>query len=666
MSAERHTSRSRESLSAFVLAAGFGTRLRPLTTLYPKPLIPLLGKPLIESVLTKLCDVGAAEIGVNGHHLAEKIEAYLRDSPFSTRAVFFHEPVILGTGGALANAKRFIGKSDLCLLHNGDVLSDVDIGGLMAHHLCSGNILTLVLTPGPENRVLVDTDGRIIDICGRLGRPAIPQTTLLLTYTGIALMSRRFVEFVPDDIAFHNLIDIYLAAVKQQPAAVGAFIPGKMYWNDLGTVGQYLQAHEDILVKRLYAPPGVDIPNGPVYMGEGARISPTATVEGFAAFGHECVVGEGAFVKNCVVVDRSVIPTGGYYSGLVVGAGFLIHRDNDFLKTLAILKRTDLSRSNVFSLVEQGSDRRFYRIEKGGRSKALMISHEGDPDFPRFVEIGTYLRACKLGPPRIHTIDEARCSLLMEDLGDGLLHRRLTAATTPAEVEKLYRKVIDYLVRLQRDGTRDVKECPAAASRALDYEVLRWETTYFKDNFLQRVAGLDDDGTASLEAEFHLLATLTGRQPYVLIHRDFQSQNILIKNGKTRIVDFQGARMGPLCYDLASLLNDSYFEIPEDMKARLLDYYFMRLSRAGFIPCTRSEFDSYFILAGLQRNAQALGAFGFLSLIKGKMHYQKFIPLGLKHLRNGLRKAATLPELAGAFPNLERIVFDRIPERLAG
>ncbi len=178
--------------------------------------------------------------------------------------------------------------------------------------------------------------------------------------------------------------------------------------------------------------------------------------------------------------------------------------------------------------------------------------------------------------------------------------------------------------------------CPPANERTFDYGQLRWETDYFARNFLSMDMGLDETVISTLDQEFHSLADAVSKQPLVFMHRDFQSQNILIKNGKVRLVDFQGARKGSLAYDLVSLLKDAYVDIPADLRQELLEYYHSKLIGMRGPALSREELTRAFLLAGLQRNMQALGAFSFLSLVKGRKQFRKFIPLCFRHLREGL------------------------------
>ena len=146
-------------LLAFILAAGRGERLRPITDYIPKPLLPILGKPVLESVLERVSVLGIQKTGINLHHKKEDIETWIKQSAFSGRIELFPEDPVLGTGGALKNAERFL-KNSTFLVHNSDILSDIDLTRLVDYHLSSGNIVTLAVHDYPEfNKLEIDGKG---------------------------------------------------------------------------------------------------------------------------------------------------------------------------------------------------------------------------------------------------------------------------------------------------------------------------------------------------------------------------------------------------------------------------------------------------------------------------------------------------------------------------
>jgi NDP-sugar pyrophosphorylase family protein len=546
-------------VNAIILAAGVGTRLRPVTDFIPKPLMPVGGVPLLESIIIKMKKAGIAKIAVNTHHLADRIESFIGNSPYSDIVELFHEEEILGTGGPLVNARSLLSESEYFVLYNGDILSDLDMGEVIEFHVASGKTATLVAIQGPENRVLVSPDsknsGTIIDILGRLGK-ACPSGSMM-TYAGIAVFSREIFKYLPPKPVSHSIISSVLDAIADSPGSVGAYIPEKISWNDIGTVDKYFALISSPLKQGLQSPPT----QSPV---------------------------------------------------------------------------------KVTQIAEQGSNREFYRISYPDSSRVVMLSSSEDQDFERFMKIGNYLFKNGVGTPEIFNYDKAQHAVLMEDLGDETVHEILKRENKG----DVYRKVIDWLVGFQKKSCELGDECRKEVDRAFDYPGIRWETEYFTENFLKRHLGVDDAKCAELQPVFDMLAGESLNQPQVLIHRDFQSQNILIKDGKVRIVDFQGARQGPVAYDLMSLLKDAYVDIPKTLRKELEEYYYAGLQATGVGELTFSEdqFRKYAVFAGLQRNMQALGAFAFLSLVKGKKRYLDYMPGGVENLIEGIEELESLPD----------------------
>jgi len=551
-----------------ILAAGLGTRLRPVTETLPKPLVPVVDRPLLENVIRNLETAGVTDLAVNTHHLPDRIAAFVAGRKGSGRIEVFHEPEILGTGGALVNARGFLSAGEYFLLHNGDVLADLDLAELVGEHQRHCPLATLVLTVGHENRVLAAPDGVVLDILGKVGAGK-GQSGRLLTYTGIAALSPRIFEYLPPE-GPSSLPAALIEAIRAEPGCVRALRPGGLYWNDVGTLQRYLEANRDALEGRVSLPPAAG----------GPGLEP---------------------------------------------------------------------------LVEQGSDRQFFRMQAGGASYVLMFSPPGDPDNQRYVEIGRFLGERDLGAPQLLAAVADSSSAVLEDLGDGRLYDLALAAGGEQSLKELYSPVVSFLARLAARGTAGIEACPAAASRALDYEQLRWETDYFRDRCLVGLLGMSRKETDALDGEFEALAREVEKQPRVFMHRDFQSQNIMIRDGRVRIVDFQGARRGPLAYDLASLLKDPYVCLPHRLRRELAELYRTELAALGGPEVSGPDLHRYLLLAGLQRNMQALGAYGFLSRVKGKSGFEAFLAPGFERLREGLAELAGTGGLPAGMPLLTRV-----------
>src|SRR4030065_2307500 len=162
------------NLSVFILAAGLGERLRPITDHIPKPLLPILGKPILQSVLEKVSTLPDYKIGINLHHKKNTIGNWISQSAFNEKVELFPEDPILGTGGALKNAEAFLNAGTF-LIHNSDIVSDIDLGKLLEFHFSSDNLATLAVHNYPQfNNLISDKEGFLIDIEKTHPRPTPP------------------------------------------------------------------------------------------------------------------------------------------------------------------------------------------------------------------------------------------------------------------------------------------------------------------------------------------------------------------------------------------------------------------------------------------------------------------------------------------------------------
>jgi aminoglycoside/choline kinase family phosphotransferase len=262
-----------------------------------------------------------------------------------------------------------------------------------------------------------------------------------------------------------------------------------------------------------------------------------------------------------------------------------------------------------------------------------MECRRDDPDFERHLIYTRFFEGHAVPVPGLIAFDDdAKCALF-EDLGDASLYSYLKLPHDEAHIEDIYRSVLDILVTLHGRATEHVHECPPLQERIFDYDYLRWETNYFLDQFVLGLRKTALRNKAALENEFHRLAQKMDAFPRGVMHRDFQCQNIMITpGGIPRVIDFQGARMAPVAYDVASILWDPYYRLDDGVRERLMDYYVDERKRnsAGF---HEELFRESVIPCRLQRHMQALGAYGFLSAVKGKKYFLKHVPEALRLLK---------------------------------
>ncbi len=638
------------NINAIILAAGFGSRLRPLTEYMPKPLIPVFGSSMLAVVAANLKRAGIDRIAVNTHYLAEQIGDAVAKLPEADSIELFHEPEILGTGGGVVNAKSLLAEGEFFMIHNSDVLTDMDLAAMIEYHKQSGAKVTFALVDGPENRVRVTPDGKVHDILDSLGRH--PAGSRLLTYACVMILSREIFDHLPEQPENCSIIRAVLDLMRDQPDAVRGWIPDKPYWRDLGTLPQYFDAHDDV-VKGVNTMPLFQNRQR-IYFEDEPEIGDGAALLGYVTGGRNCRIGAGSTLINCLLLDNTVVPPGSFHSRQIIGPdGFNLHRDYKTLENYHILKKFRKEPYSISSLIERGSTRSFYRIAQNGKSSILMISDGMDQDYDRFINIGRYFNKHNFPVPVIQDFEAEEFTTLVEDLGDETLYKSLLANGPD---ETLYRRIIDALVHLQTEGTKIFRKRTAPILRTFDQSYLRWETIYFSDNFLGAFCCLSDDERAALNQEFDALAALVDSHPKVLIHRDFQSHNIMLSPGGVRFVDFQGARFGSAGYDIMSLLNDPYAELTPEMRTRLEDYF---RAQHPDMP----ELEAMMITAGLQRNMQALGAYGFLALTKGKRDYLAYIPAGFQMLKTGLDRLEKLEKPPIRLERLSQLLNNlKLPE----
>jgi len=238
-------------MKAMVLAAGLGTRLRPLTDTLPKPLLPVGGRPILEWNLLLLKRHGITEVIINLHHLGEQIMHTLGDGAcLGLRLAYSHEPTLQGTGGGIKQAAPFL-KGGPFLVLNGDTLSDCNLTALIAAHRASRAHATLAVRDDPEasswGPVTVDVHGRILQI---KDNPPLAETRAALAtcmFAGIQVMEQAVLDAIPPGPG--SIIDVYGSLLHQGRPLHGYRMSG--YWSDIGTQERYAQVQRDVAEGRI-------------------------------------------------------------------------------------------------------------------------------------------------------------------------------------------------------------------------------------------------------------------------------------------------------------------------------------------------------------------------------------------------------------------------------
>jgi len=308
---------------------------------------------------------------------------------------------------------------------------------------------------------------------------------------------------------------------------------------------------------------------------------------------------------------------------------------------LTAFVREFLGEPGPFSpIAGDGSKRIFWRVG-GLESDVSYIAMENAPtdDFSKrentaYLNIGRHLRSKGLPLPEIHRFDLDKGWFVMEDFGDVSLQ---TACERAKERVPLYAPVVEILFQQQTRGSEGFNTAWTCQTGTYDRQVMRrYEVDYFKEAFLGTYLGIRKEWPG-LESSFeHLIEEASRAENRFFLHRDFQSRNIMITGRGIGILDWQGGRLGPLAYDLASLLIDPYTELPVLEKGEIYYAYLQLLRRKQ--PDRLASFEKSFPYLAIQRNLQILGAFSFLSKVRGKTYFEGYIPGALESLRHLLEE----------------------------
>jgi aminoglycoside/choline kinase family phosphotransferase len=302
-----------------------------------------------------------------------------------------------------------------------------------------------------------------------------------------------------------------------------------------------------------------------------------------------------------------------------------------------------------------GSGRAIVRLAGSGFT-AVGIEYPVREENVAFLEFSRHFRRHGLPVPEIYAEDLSHGAYLEEDLGDTTLfefisNNRTGDTIAPVAVEA-YRKVVAVLPRFQVEAGRDLnyKVCYPRAS--FDRQSISWDLNYFKYYFL-RLAGIPFSEPA-LEHDFGRLTKFLLSAPHdYFLYRDFQSRNVMLRDGQPFFLDYQGGRKGALQYDIASLLFDGKADLSPQLREELLNYYLDCL--VAFMPVDRHAFMEHYYAFVYIRIMQALGAYGFRGFYERKAHFLQSVPYALKNLRwlaHNVKLPIALPALLEAFQGM--------------
>lgn len=287
----------------------------------------------------------------------------------------------------------------------------------------------------------------------------------------------------------------------------------------------------------------------------------------------------------------------------------------------------------ILPLAGDASMRKYYRIVHGDRSHVLMSWDPFSPqlqDYP-FLSVHAHFAKHKVQVPEVLATAPHLGTIILEDLGDLTLERKFWEQQNQSLVLPFYFQAVDELIKIHYACTKDRSPCTAFGVM-FDEEKFVWELNYGLEHLLKRLLGveLSESLEASIKENFHHMARRLASEPKYICHRDYHSRNVMIKLGKCRVIDFQDARLGPIQYDLASLVADPYVSLSSDLTKKILDYYLSERKALKLESLSKDEFKEVFELQVIQRCFKACGTFAScLNLRKDKRY--------LKHLGPALR-----------------------------
>lgn len=309
---------------AVLLVGGQGTRLRPLTINTPKPMLPVAGVPFTVHQITRARDAGVTRIVLATSYRADVFTAFMDDADLGIEVVIATEEEPLGTGGAIRHALPHLtsGPDDPVLIFNGDILTGLDIAGLVTAHRQSRADVSLYLTAVDDPRayglVPMDADGRVTAF---LEKPSTPEEIVTnLINAGCYVFRRGVIDEIPAGRPVSVERETFPGLL-----AAGALVRGFVdegYWLDLGTPLSFVRGSCDLVLGA--APSPAVAQTGPSLVMSGARVDPTASVTGGSVIGRDAVVGPGAVIDGAVVFDGAEVAEGARVADSIVGVGAVI------------------------------------------------------------------------------------------------------------------------------------------------------------------------------------------------------------------------------------------------------------------------------------------------------------------------------------------------------
>lgn len=310
-------------LKAMIMAAGVGSRLMPLTSEIPKPLMPVANRPLLENIITLLEKHGFNQLILNLYHHAGLIREHLQSERYQAISMNYSlEEELLGTAGGVKNCEEFLDETFVVI--SGDALTDLDLSHLLARHKAKGALATIALKAEEKVEqfgvVQIDEQGKILRF---QEKPRAHEAVSNLANTGIYVFETEIFKYIPESRFYDFGRQVFPFLVESKAPFYGVPIAG--YWCDVGNLATYRQANQDILEKKVRAKMRGTLSNsedgGLVLLDEGVSLGPNVRFSGHVVVGRGCRLEAGASINNSVIWGGTVIDKGAVLQQAIIGSG---------------------------------------------------------------------------------------------------------------------------------------------------------------------------------------------------------------------------------------------------------------------------------------------------------------------------------------------------------